>query len=91
MEKFQFIEDKSTGIEVVSLEYVGITYPPHTHVGHYVFGNITKGEIVIQIADQEFTCSEGEFFSVIPNVRHSIKPVTKYYSMITTCIPKNDD
>ena len=90
MEKLQFIEDKSTGIEVVSLEHVGITYPPHTHVGHYVFGIITKGEIAIQIADQDFTCSEGEIFSVIPDVRHSIKPVTKYYSMITICIPKND-
>lgn len=91
MNKLKFIEDKSTGIEVVSLEHVGITYPPHTHVGHYVFGIITKGEIAIQIGDQDFTCSKGEFFSVIPDVRHAIKPVTKYYSMITTCIPKNDD
>ena len=91
MEKLQFIEDKSTGIEVVSLEHIGITYPPHTHVGHYVFGIITEGEIAIQIADQSFICSEGEYFSVLPDVRHSIKPVTKIYSMITTCIPGNDD
>ena len=91
MEKLQFIEDESTGIEVVSLEQVGITYPPHTHVGHYVFGIITKGKILIRIADKSFECSEGEYFSVLPNVRHSIEPVTEHYSMITTCIPKDDD
>ncbi len=36
MEKLLFIEDNSTGIEIVSVEHVRITYPPHTHVGHYV-------------------------------------------------------
>ena len=91
MERLQFIEDESTGIEVVSLEQVAITYPPHTHVGHYVFGIITEGTILIQIEDQSFECSECEYFSVLPNVRHSIKPVTEYYSMITTCIPRKDD
>ena len=91
MEKLQFIEDESTGIEVVSLEQVGIAYPPHTHVGHYVFGIITEGKIIIQIADQSFECSEGEYFSVLPDVRHSIEPITEHYSMITTCIPKDDD
>ena len=91
MEKLQFIEDKSTGIEVVSLDHVGISYPPHTHTHHYVFGIITEGKIIIRIADQSFDCSEGEYFSVLPNVRHSIEPVTEHYSMITTCIPKDDD
>ena len=91
MEKLQFIEDRSTGIEVVSLEHVQITYPPHTHVDHYVFGIVTEGEIVIRIEDQDYRCAEGECFSVLPDVRHSIEPVSEHFSMITTCIPKGDE
>ena len=91
MEKLQFIEDKSTGIEVVSLEHVQISYPPHTHVDHYVFGIVTEGEIVIRIEDQDYRCAEGECFSVLPDVRHSIEPASDNYSMITTCIPKDDE
>ncbi len=90
MKKLRFIEDRSTGIEVVSLEHVQISYPPHTHVDHYVFGVVTEGEIVIRIEDQDYRCEEGEYFSVKPNVRHSIEPVSDHYSMITTCIPKGD-
>jgi len=91
MEKLLFIEDNSTGIEIVSVEHVRITYPPHTHVGHYVFGIVTEGTILIHVAGQEFVCSEGEYFSVPPDVRHSIEAVSDQYSMITTCIPRNDD
>ena len=91
MDKLQFIEDRSTGIEVVSMEHVSIAYPPHTHAGHYVFGIVTEGKIQIHIADTEYECSEGEYFSVQPDVRHSIEPVSEYYSMITTCIPRDDD
>lgn len=91
MEKLQFIEDRSLGIEVVSLENVTISYPPHTHVDHYVFGIVTQGKILIDIADQSYECSQGEYFSVLPDVRHSIKPLSETYSMITTCLPKSDD
>ena len=91
MEKLQFIEDRSLGIEVVSLEDVTISYPPHTHVDHYVFGIVTQGKILIDIADQSYECSQGEYFSVFPDVRHSIKPLSETYSMITTCLPKSDD
>lgn len=90
-DRIQFIEDRSTGIEVVSLEQVQITYPPHTHVDHYVFGIVTEGTIRIRIDDQCYECSEGEYFSVLPDVRHSIEPKTEHYSMITTCIPKTDE
>ena len=90
-EKLQYIEDNSTGIETVSLEHVRISYPPHTHVGHYVFGIVTEGSILIRVSGQEFTCSEGECFSVLPDVQHSIEPLSEQYSMITTCIPGNND
>ena len=91
MEKLQFIEDQSTGIEVVSMERVRISYPPHTHSGHYVFGIVTEGKIMIRIADKDYECFEGEYFFVLPDVKHSIEPVTDSYSMITTCIPRDDD
>lgn len=71
VEKLQFIKDNSTGIEVVSLEQVRISYPPHTHVDHYVFGIVTEGKIVIRIDDKNYECSEGEYFSVFPDVKHS--------------------
>ncbi|MBR3538061.1 MAG: helix-turn-helix transcriptional regulator [Eubacterium sp.] len=89
--KLQFIEDRSTGIEVVSLDHVDFTYPSHTHVGHYVFGIVTEGKIRIRIADQSYECAAGEFFSVLPDVRHSIEPISDHYSMITTCVPKDGD
>ena len=91
MEKLKFISDRSTGIEVVSLEDVQIKYPPHTHVEHYVFGIVTEGKIVIRIDGEEFECTEGQYFTALPDVKHSIAPVTKRYSMITTCIPKGSE
>lgn len=91
MEKLRFIEDDSTGIEIVSLEHVRISYPPHTHVEHYVFGIITEGTILIRVGGQEFKCSEGEYFIVLPDVSHSIEPLSDQYSMLTTCIPRDDD
>ena len=60
--KLDFIEDKSTGIEIVSLEHVRFSYPPHTHTGHYVLGIVTEGIIAIRIGDERFTCKEGEYF-----------------------------
>lgn len=91
MERLQFIEDDSTGLEIVSLEDVKISYPPHTHVGHFVIGIVTAGSISIRIDGQEFKCSEGECFSVLPDVRHSIEPLSEQYSMITICIPGKED
>ena len=82
VEKLQFIKDNSTGIEVVSLEQMRISYPPHTHVDHYVFGIVTEGKIVIRIDDKNYECSEGEYFSVFPDVKHSIEPVSDHYSVI---------
>ncbi len=90
-EKLEFIEDKSTGIEVVSLEHTRLSYPPHTHTGHYVLGIVTEGTISIQIGDERFICSAGEYFSVFPDVRHAIQPLSESYSMITTCIPRRED
>ena len=90
-EKLKFIEDKSTGIEIVSLEHVNLSYPPHTHTEHYVFGIVTKGSISIRIGDEQFACNAGEYFSMFPDVCHSIQPASDFYSMITTCIPKRDD
>ena len=91
MERLSFIEDDSTGIEIVSMEQVDISYPPHTHTGHYVFGIVTEGCIAIEIDGDVNECGEGQYFSVYPNVCHSIKPVTGRYSAITTCIPMDDD
>ena len=91
MKKYEFIKDESTGIEVVSMEQVKLSYPAHTHTEHYVMGIITEGRIEISIGDENFECAEGEYFSVAPNVCHSIKPVSEYYSMITTCIPVSGD
>lgn len=89
-EKLDFIEDKSTGIEIVSLEHVRFSYPPHTHTGHYVLGIVTEGSIAIRIGDERFACNAGEYFSVFPDVCHSIQPVSDSYSMITTCIPRQN-
>ena len=73
------------------MEQVKLSYPAHTHTEHYVMGIITEGRIAISIGDENFECAEGEYFSVAPNVCHSIKPVSEYYSMITTCIPVSGD
>jgi len=89
--KLDFIEDKSTGIEIVSLERAQFSYPPHTHTGHYVLGIVTEGSVSIRIEDERFTCNAGEYFSVFPDVRHSIQPASDFYSMITTCIPRRSD
>ena len=54
MEKLEFIEDKSTGIEIVSMEHVKISYPRHTHTGHYVFGIVTEGIVSIGVGEERF-------------------------------------
>lgn len=91
MKKLLFIEDISTGIEVVSMEQVNISYPSHTHTGHYVFGIVTDGCIAIKIGDDMKECNAGEYFSVYPDVCHAISPVSDYYSAVTMCIPRNDN
>ena len=91
MEKVAFIKDVSTGIEVVSLEKVDLSYPPHTHTGHYVLGIVTEGSISIRIGDETKICKEGEYFSIYPDVCHSIEPVSECYSLVSTCIPANGD
>ena len=91
MKKYEYIKDVSTGIEVVSMENVKTSYPPHTHTGHYVFGIVTDGCIAIKIGDEVSRCSTGEYFSIYPDVCHSIDPVSETYSIISTCIPADND
>ena len=91
MKKYEYIKDKSTGIEVVSMENVMTSYPPHTHTGHYVFGIVTEGCIAIKIGDETRQCKAGEYFSIYPDVCHSIDPVSDTYSVVSTCIPADND
>lgn len=91
MDKYEYIKDISTGIEVVSMENVRTTFPPHTHTGHYVFGIVTEGCIAIKIDDSVKQCKAGEYFSIYPDVCHSIEPVSETYSLVSTCIPGNSD
>lgn len=48
MNKLEYIKDVSTGVEIVSFENVDITYPEHTHIGHYIFGIVTGGTVKIK-------------------------------------------
>jgi AraC-like DNA-binding protein len=89
--KYEYIKDVSTGIEVVSMENVKTSFPPHTHTGHYVFGIVTEGCIDIRIGEEVRQCKEGEYFSIYPDVCHSINPVSQTYSLVTTCIPGKSD
>lgn len=91
MNKLKYIKDVFTGVEIVSFENVNVTYPEHTHIGHYIFGIVTDGIIKIKIKKDEFICNEGEMFSVALNLPHSIIPITDRYSMISICIPYEDD
>lgn len=91
MNKLEYIKDVSTGVEIVSFENVNVTYPEHTHIGHYIFGIVTDGIVKIKINDDEFICNVGEMFSVALNLPHSIIPITDRYSMISICIPYKDD
>ena len=91
MNKYEYIKDISTGIEVVSMENVATSYPSHTHTGHYVFGIVTDGSIAIKIGDEIRQCKAGEYFSICPDVRHSIEPISDTYSIISTCIPAHND
>jgi len=91
MNRLEFIKDVSTGIETVSYENVNIAYPEHTHLGHYVFGIVTAGSVGVKISREELVCSEGEMFSVALNVPHAIRPISDTYSMISICIPYEDD
>ena len=91
MNKYEYIKDISTGIEVVSMENVKTSYPPHTHTGHYVFGIVTDGSIAIKIGDEIRQCKAGEYFSICPDVCHSIEPISDTYSIISTCIPAGND
>jgi len=89
--KYEYIKDVSAGIEVVSMENVKTSFPPHTHTGHYVFGIVTEGCIDIRIGEEVRQCKEGEYFSIYPDVCHSINPVSQTYSLVTTCIPGKSD
>ena len=91
MNKYEYIKDISTGIEVVSMENVATSYPSHTHIGHYVFGIVTDGSIAIKIGDEIRQCKAGEYFSICPDVCHSIEPISDTYSIISTCIPADND
>ena len=91
MNKLEYIKDISAGIEVISYEKVDISYPEHTHIGHSVLGIVTEGRIGIRINGEEYRCQEGEYFSVALNVPHSIYPISDTYSMISVCIPAEDD
>ena len=91
MNKYEYIKDVSAGIEVVSMENVKTSFPPHTHTEHYVFGIVTEGCIDIRIGEEVRQCKEGEYFSIYPDVCHSINPVSQTYSLVTTCIPGKSD
>ena len=91
VKKHEYIKDVSTGIEVVSMENVKTSYPPHTHTGHYIFGIVTDGCIAIKIEDEIRQCKAGEYFSIYPDICHSIEPVSDTYSLISTCIPGDSD
>lgn len=91
VKKHEYIKDFSTGIEVVSMENVKISYPPHTHTGHYIFVIVTDGCIAIKIGDEIRQCREGEYFSIYPDICHSIEPISETYSIISTCIPADND
>lgn len=91
MRKLAYIKDYSTGIETISYEKVDITYPKHTHIGHIVFGIVTDGTVGVKIGQEEFVCNNGEMFSVAPNMPHSIYPITDFYSMISVCLPQEDN
>lgn len=91
MNKLEFIKDCSTGIETISYEDVNISYPEHTHIGHYIFGIVTDGTVGVKINREEFVCSVGEMFSIAMNLPHEIYPVSETYSMISICIPAKDD
>ncbi|MGN0290587.1 MAG: helix-turn-helix transcriptional regulator, partial [Lachnospiraceae bacterium] len=47
--------------------------------------------VKIKINNDEFICNSGEIFSVALNLPHSIIPITERYSMISICIPYDDD
>ncbi len=91
MNKLKYIKDISTGIETISFEKINITYPKHTHIGHFIFGIVTYGTVGVKIDQQEFICNEGEIFSVAINIPHSIYPITECYSMISICFPQKDN
>ena len=91
MGKYEYIKDTSTGIEVVSMENVSTSFPSHTHTGHYVLGIVTEGCIAIKIGEEVKQCQDGEYFSIYPDVCHSIEPITETYSLISTCVPGNSD
>jgi len=74
MEKLEFLKDTSTGIEVIRLKQINIVYPPHTHIDHYIIGIITQGSLSISIGNRKYVCKNGEYFSVAPDVCHSIVP-----------------
>ena len=80
MKKYEYIKDVSTGIEVVSMDNVSTSFPPHTHTGHYVFGIVTEGCIAIKIGDEVRRCRDGEYFLICPDVCHSIEPVRVGFS-----------
>ncbi|MGN1392725.1 MAG: helix-turn-helix domain-containing protein [Succinivibrionaceae bacterium] len=91
MNNIKFIRNTSTGLEVIRYENVSISYPEHTHIGHYVFGIVTAGSIEICINHEKIICSEGEIFSVALNIPHAINPISETYSMISICIPQKDN
>lgn len=90
MNKLEYIKDTSTGIEVISYENVNISYPEHTHIGHFVLGVVTDGTVKVNIGQDEFVCHDGKYFSVALNMPHSIYPISDCYSMISICIPEED-
>ena len=45
----------------------------------------------MKIDQEEFVCNEGEMFSIALNMKHSIYPITDFYSMISICLPQEDN
>ena len=90
MKKYEYIQDASTGIEVVSMENVSTSFPPHTHTGHYVFGIVTEGCIAIKIGEEVKQCRDGEYFSIAPDTGFNITGI-KLENSFNDCVAKADD
>ena len=80
--------DAASGIEAVHLEHADTTYPQHTHTAHHALGIVTHGRIKITIDGTVRECTEGGYFSVPPDTRHAITPLSRQYSLLTLCVPK---
>lgn len=86
-----FYKDLSTGIEIVCFDNSSIAYEEHTHTSHFVLGIVKKGEIKVVIDSKEYICKQNQYFIVAANTAHSIKNISKTYSMLSICIKDDSE